>query len=629
MRKVFPNIILFILLLFPLLAKADTNRRSTQEMNAIAHSVLSSNGARRIIPLKATLSSSQILSDRPIVDNESFHVFTPVSNNDKGFVIVSADRRMPEVLGYSDETNFDQAQLPDGLLWLLSKYDADAQMISQLSYEQAMALIGTTSSLTRTEAPEVQTVSPLLGKRAWNQGSPFNKLCPKSSAWSNTVTGCVATALAQILANHRYPQIGKGHIYYTTTTDQLSVNVDLGTESPYDWDNMIDTYVTNLYNEDQANAVAQLMFHIGAAVQMDYTASSSGAYDIDALKALVNNFDYDDEVSLIQAGYYSYPEWNSILQAELLAGRPVYYSGSNRSATSGHAFVFDGFDEKGLYHVNWGWSGSGNGYYSLTALTPENVGIGAGAGDYSYYSAAIVGIRPNDSIADPTPTNINASYIYLSNIESGNYPRTQSVGITVPMVINNHFLYFSGDLRPILTDTEGNVIRELGTAKTFTLPSNSYQRRPSTFYMTLPDDLADGEYRLYIGVRQKGKTVWDILRAPREDDFSKYNYYELVIEGDYYSIGTGELPSHIEHSTTLPDRHITFGQSEKTEITACKDLLGYDILSPQGTLLHSERRRINIGESLTFPLKHNKQRILLLRTYGINGECVITKIAIH
>lgn len=626
MRKITLVFILSVLLAIP--ASANTNLRSAQEMSSIAHKVLTSKGARRIIPLKMSLPSTHILQTTPDLNTESFYVFTPVSSNDTGFVIVSADRRMPEVLGYSDETNFDPAQLPDGLRWLLSKYEADTRVIDQLSEEQAKALTGAEDIQTRAGSEAPQTVSPLLGKRAWNQGSPYNLKCPKSSAWSNTVTGCVATALAQILANHRHPQAGKGHIYYTTNTDKLSVNLDMETEAPYDWDNMLDTYTMNLYNEKQANAVAQLMFHIGAASHMDYTSASSGAYDINALSALVNNFDYDDEASLIQAGYYSYTEWNSILQAELLAGRPVYYSGSDRKATSGHAFVFDGFDEDGLYHVNWGWSGAGNGYYSLTGLAPENVGIGAGTGDYSYYSCAIVGIRPNDSIADPTPTNLNASYISLNNITAGNYPRTQGINLSIPMIMNNHLQYFNGEVRPILTDTEGKCLYELSTAKTFSLPSNSYQKRPSSFNITLPDGLPDGMYRIYIGVRQKDHTVWDIIRAPRADDFSKYNYYELVVEGDNYSIGTGEYPSGISQPANAPEYHITLGRSSegKTIVTACKDLAGYEIISIQGSIVTSVSEKVNNGEILDIPLNHELQGVFLLKTYDMTGKSRVAKI---
>lgn len=608
--------------------KALAHLRTMQEMNAIAHSVLSSKGARRIIPLKMAHSSSEILSVAPLQQAESFYVYTPVSNGDKGFVIVSADNRMPAVLGYSDEANFNPQELPDGLRWLLNKYEADTRIISQLPEEVASALTDAGTIPTRGGSNEPQTVAPLLGKRAWNQGAPFNNLCPKSSAWSNTVTGCVATAIAQIMANHRHPEKGKGHIYYTTTTDQLDVNVDLGVETPYDWDNMLDVYSLNLYNDQQAYAVAQLIYHVGAASKMDYTASSSGTYDINALLALVNNFNYDDEVNLIQAGYYSYAEWNSILQSELLAGRPVYYSGSDRSATSGHAFVFDGFDADGLYHVNWGWSGTANGYYSVTGLTPENVGIGAGVGDYSYYSAAIVGIRPNDSIADTTPSNINSSYISLGNITPGNYPRTQSMSIVVPMVINNHFLYFSGELKLILTDTDGKVIRELGTSKTFSLPTNSFQRRPTSFYTSIPSDLPDGEYRLYVGVRQKGNTAWDILRAPRDDDFSKYNYYELIMEGENYSIGTGEYPSGISHLATASDRHVIIRNAgnEQIEITTCEALAGYELISPQGQVISSFTHRMEVGEQLSLPHLHTQPGIYLLRTYDLAGKSMVTKI---
>lgn len=221
--------------------------RSMQELDAIANSVFSIGGARSANRMVMSITSSQVLKSIPKGQDEAFYIYTPAVGNKEGFVIVSGDKRMPAVLGYSDKNAFDATHIPDGLRWFFEKCQADMNLVSG-----GAAIVSSSVAQSATVA-----VAPLLGGRVWDQGKPFNNLCPEVSAGVRTVTGCTATAMAQIMAYHRHPAKGTGNISYTTPTFDYSVKANMDNASAYDWDNMLDSY-DGTYNTTQAYAVAQL-----------------------------------------------------------------------------------------------------------------------------------------------------------------------------------------------------------------------------------------------------------------------------------------------------------------------------------------------------------------------------------
>lgn len=494
--------------------------------------------------------SSQVLKADSLEKREAFYVYTPASKT-AGFVIVSGDERMPAVLGYSNESPFDADSLPDGLKWYLRKCEHDAYLLSKQHPEVTRAVRATQS--TDGETRTVKAIAPLLGGRIWNQGYPFNNQCPIYYGELRTVTGCVATALAQIMAHHKYPEKGTGHIYYTTNTDQIEVNVDLDNETPYDWANMLDAYEDeDAFNSVQADAVAQLMFHVGAASQMDYTSEWSGAIDAQALAGMVKYLKYDDDMRMVRRSDYPSAEWHSLLQAELSANRPIYYSGSDENGESGHAFVFDGIDEEGLYHVNWGWGGLCNGYYAVHDLTPEDLGIGSGDfGDYSFNSAAFINTRPDNGVANTEPTNMRADYFSL-NDAFGLKERADEISLSLTVFENCSHLAFEGEVQLMLTDGDNKVTTMLGNPiMTPSALSPGWYYSNANLSATLPDDLADGNYRLYVGVRQNGYEEWGTVKARIYQNTTNiastdYDYLDVVVQGDRYTIGTGETPAEPE-----------------------------------------------------------------------------------
>lgn len=325
---------------------------------------------------------------------EPYYVFN--KGVDEGFVIVSGDDQTIEVLGYCDDGSFDFGQLPPNLQELLDGYAGQIARIQQGAPVVKLA----------ANHPKVEQ----LMTSKWSQGAPYNNSCPYDGN-SRSVTGCVATAVAQILYYNREKSVTETTAQipaFDTWTKKIHVNA-VPAGSPIDWNNMKDTYGTA--SDLQKKAVADLMFYCGAAVKMDYTSSSSGAQSSDAYAAFAKYFGYGASVRFVTASDVSSDdEWDRIVYTEMAAGRPVYVSGAN--ATVGHAFVADGYENQ-RYHINWGWGGQSDGFYYLTNLTPgDGQGIGGSEDGYNYYKQIVVGIEPENymekamSISDATVKNV-------------------------------------------------------------------------------------------------------------------------------------------------------------------------------------------------------------------------------
>ena len=326
----------------------------------------------------------------------SYYVFD--NGADKGFTIVSGDDELPEIVGYSAHGNSENLMKTEGCAAFLKAYQkfvaaftqGDAKARKILAEQRALKADG------RYQQPKID---PLLGDIAWNQETPYNKMCPKYEGSELSVTGCVATAMAQVMMYYKYPNELQATIpAYTTATNKLKVNA-ISEGEKYDWDNMLPTYTEGEYNTTQADAVAKLMFHCGAAVQMDYGPSSGALVRPEDMSTY---FGYDaDLLQEVYRSVYTLAEWKKILDRELEAKRPILYGGA-RSYERGHQFVCDGSDGEGLYHINWGWSGVSDGYFDITLLDPDVPGTGAGtsADGYNRDCSVIIGIAPDNGSKD-------------------------------------------------------------------------------------------------------------------------------------------------------------------------------------------------------------------------------------
>ena len=325
------------------------------------------------------------------------YVFT----TENSFVLMAADDRVQPILGYSLNGRFDVENMPDNKrAWIQEYSDAiQAAIDHRVSATSEVAQQWRELEEGFYNRDRSVVVSPLLTTQ-WNQDSPYNYLCP-----SGTVTGCVATAMAQIMKYYNYPSHGIGsHTYTHATYGVQSANFQ---NTTYDWTNMLNSYSS--YNSTQRDAVATLMYHCGVSVDMDYGPSStggSGASSSAPAYAWVNYFNYSTSIQYCSKSSYGDDEWLAMLKSELNASRPVFYHG--RSSVGGHAFIFDGYSSDNKFHVNWGWGGYCDEYYAVNSLEPGSGGIGAGAGIFNENQGAIIGIKPSTCTVG-APTNLNAT----------------------------------------------------------------------------------------------------------------------------------------------------------------------------------------------------------------------------
>jgi len=370
-------------------------------------------------------------------------------NNDEGFIIISADDVAVPVLGYSENGSYDDSN-PNFSYWMECLSQEIASAIENNTPQSAEIKAKWDAYLndnaTSLRASTAAGVSPLI-QTQWNQDTPYNSLCPTVNG-TLTATGCVATAMAQIMKFWNYPTTGTGSNTYTPPnsaegTSFLPITVDFG-NTTYDWTDMTNTYTTSSTSQ-QKSAVATLMYHCGVSVNMQYDLASSvgsGAYNEDVGPALVKYFNYDAGVNILYRDDYSYSAWTNILKTELDAGRPVLYGGQGTPA--GHSFVCDGYDSDNLYHFNWGWSGVSDGYYQLWALNPPALGIGGFAGGFNSEQSAVVGIQPNinspapiilsvDSLTANVPSLTNITQAFninaLSFFNLGSYIDSLNIGL--------------------------------------------------------------------------------------------------------------------------------------------------------------------------------------------------------
>lgn len=331
-----------------------------------------------ILPKQATRAEKNEL--RQVKQTSAYYIFN--IGREKGFVVMSADDRTYPVLGYTQQGAFGTREMPEGLRDLLNYYQQELKWLNQYSMAK-------TSSQTKV-IDNKPAIEPLMESK-WNQTTPYNDLCPMDGT-ERSVTGCVATAITQIMYYHKCPQGVIEHpveAYTTKTTQTKSTQLQ---PIQFDWNNMHPVYQGNERAEDK-KAVAQLLQYVGQAVQMDYTKNSSSAYSINVPQALKKYFGYSKSTKFVKRSNFGYNEWNEMIYNELKNKRPVYYSASNEY-NGGHAFVCDGYQKGDYFHINWGWGGMANGFYRLSILRPSQAGIGGQMGAYSLLQDAIIGIQP-------------------------------------------------------------------------------------------------------------------------------------------------------------------------------------------------------------------------------------------
>ena len=315
----------------------------------------------------------------------AYYVFN--SEGGDAFVIVAGDDSAVQILAYGDEA-LDMANLPSNLQWWLDQYKVQIEWLVEQPQVVAPAPV-------RARADDV-VIEPLL-KTIWHQSVPFNDMCPVINGEASA-TGCVATAMAQVMNYWKYPAQVPPLPGYVTNTEHCNVPSLPGAE--LDWDHILDMYNSGAYNEEEAVAVATLLRYCGQGCFMDYSPMGSGAWQEDQLMAL-KQFGYNHEAQCLYRDECEDEQWHSMIMEELSNDRPVLYTGTSFSGA--HAFVLDGYKD-GRYHVNWGWGGA-NGYFVLDALGRDDW-------EFNYYQTMQYHVYPDPEGASEQCYDFEVSGIY-------------------------------------------------------------------------------------------------------------------------------------------------------------------------------------------------------------------------
>ena len=342
-------------------------------------------------------SSLQLTYTSTFKGNNTYYVFN--KGNEQGYLILSADDCMPAVLGVVEGNSFDYDKLPDNMKWWLSQYDVSISSYSAKGRKYA-------SSSTAKKAKK--DIEPLLGDIQWNQWAPYNMLCPVMGKME-APTGCVATAMAQVMGMYQWPKRGYGKNEYQMFAPsydeegnyvhgELTMARDF-TQSKYKWEKILPQY-DGYESEEENLAIAQLMYDCGISINMEYKSSGSASDLPEVVNALVKNFSYDKNIRIEYRKFYDDDVWENMLYENLSNGMPLVCSGQDgKTFFEGHAFVCDGYMVDGnLFHFNWGWGGNADGYFFLS-------GNGNGNGDddegldeeclYNKAQNAIFNIKPS------------------------------------------------------------------------------------------------------------------------------------------------------------------------------------------------------------------------------------------
>lgn len=445
-----------------------------------------------------------------------------------GYYVLSADDIAYPVLGYSDHGTFTKADMTPEMEWWLGEYVRQIEYAATHGSKSGFSMPSTRSGL--------EPISPMI-KTNWDQGAPYYNQCPLVGV-DRAYTGCVATAMAQVMNYWQYPEVGTGQVGYEATSIGKRLSMNFGNRK-FDWGNMLDEYEEGEYGEKEASAVAYLMKACGYSVKMDYGTDSSGALAMNITGALKRYFKYDPNMHYELRQYYSATTWSQMIYDNLKDVGPLLYGGASMLG-GGHSFVLDGYDGNGYFHFNWGWSGMSNGYFSLDALNPSMLGAGGGSGGgYNFTQDAVFGIQPPTGLPEEhrplfmTQTGSLAGYIQDGALyfdlfaESGamwvNYnPETMKVGFGA--IFSRSGVVDEEPLRVGVSEKRFSIQPGYGTDPEHLVPM-----------VKLSDlDLQDGLYEVTFATYDA--EAEDPEWVPIKTYYHYYDHIVLKKEGDDYKV---------------------------------------------------------------------------------------------
>ena len=394
-----------------------------------ASQCVNTRAAGRMMP--ATIATLRLAHAEPSVamyGATDYYVFTSVDHG--GFVIVPGDDRAEQVLAYGDGA-IDVNNLPCNLAWMLDQYKAQIEWL----HAHPSAQVQTPRQLLPIDDPEF-AIPPML-TCTWGQSEPYYNQCPMYNG-ERCVTGCVATAMAQVMYYWQFPNRVPALSGYRNS--KSGEYLDALPSKPIDWNSMIDSYAQG-YTPEQGEAVAMLMRYCGQSCNMGYSPNGSGAYVRDQLRGMMS-FGYSRDASNLHRSSYSYEDWDALLKQDLVAGHPILYSGNDPNE-GGHAFVLDGYYD-GKYHINWGWTNTGNGYFALNAFVVRGL-------SFTTSHEILYNIHPNKEPTVTTNYDVEINGIY--------YKYNEDLSGVVVTSRDTKFDSYSGDvIVPSRVELDGKIL---------------------------------------------------------------------------------------------------------------------------------------------------------------------------
>ncbi len=503
MRKI---LLLFSLFLMTLVAWGEPIDRN--EALKQANAFLSSKG----IPVRQSLDMAYAQPGKAAEARSLYYVFNV--GNDKGFVIVAGDDAVSPILAYADRGDFSEREMAPAAKAMLESY---AQQIEMIQQNPSLAVAASTSYA--AIAPMVET--------QWNQMEPYNYMCPIIRGEAvRSVTGCVATAMAQIIYYHKHPvEQTKAIPAYELSSRYVIPGADPVT---LNWDAMQLTYTGSEAEDDpSALAVAQLMVLCGKSVKMSYSSSASGAASESVPAALKEYFDYDGAAHMVYRDEYANADWEKMIYDELAAKRPVYLSGTSVSGTSavGHAFVCDGYDGEGRFHINWGWGGMSDGFFRLTLLNPDDHGTGGnnGSGGFNIDEGAIIGIQPNQGGTSQEVAQMTLDHFAATEETITRNSIFGSFSVPVNAACwNNTSQTLSVELGLAYYDESNEMVGEPSGLGSYSLDTGyglSYDE------LSMGDGIKEGTYYVKFVHKVNGSDEWTLMKNADK------HYLELQVNG--------------------------------------------------------------------------------------------------
>lgn len=411
---------------------------------------------------------------KKVMDNTSDAYYMFRNKEDNRLVVISGDQRMQSILGYTDNAIEDN-MMPDGLAELLTTYKRQYAALSPDCQTECK------SNLNKGER--------LLKTPDWGQWAPFNLRTPLSYP-----TGCAATAMSIVMRYHQWPVMGQGSKTHIWKDSVMTADFE---HTRYDWDNMPMSY--DSYTTAQAEAVSLLMRHAGIAVEMYYAAESSGARQSLVPGALTQYFRYAATTRLVSAADYDAATWEMMMRSEIDADRPVIYTGESTMGRGSHGFVLDGYHDN-LFHFNFGWNGSGNGYFAISAFSSTSTAF-----EFANQQQAVIGIKPlrEDNCA-PLTLECEGKYEgFYSDLTT----LTANTSVSIHLSSLTALRQWNGKLRWELCDAEGNV-KEAFDSKTVSI--NGGNSQPIDFSFAPSTTATKGSY-LRLMACENGKEEWTFV----------------------------------------------------------------------------------------------------------------------